>query len=167
MNENLNNKNEKLTDKAFIRLAVTSFLAVLLCITCLCGASWAWFTGSISSGNNEIKTSNCELTVIVNDDTATELATVTLDSEATLHLSAGNYTVVMTLPEGSASGYSLITVNGMKYYTEALIGDAEAGEQTLEFNLTLESERDVTVTAHWGIYSGTTSVSNLGTLIIP
>lgn len=50
---------------------------------------------------------------------------------------------------------------------KSLIGDGEAGEQTLEFNLTLESERDVTVAAHWGIYSGTTSVSNLGTLIIP
>jgi len=167
LSDNLNNKTEKLTDKAFIRLVITSFLAVVLCVTCLCGASWAWFSGSTTSTGNEITTAICELKIFVNDGSSTELAAVTVDSEAILSLDAGNYTVVMTLPQDSASGYSVITVDGISYYSEALISSSDPVEQTLTFNLTLESEHSVKVAAHWGIYSGTIDVSNSGTLIIP
>ena len=39
--------NEKLSDKAFARLALTSILGILVCIICLCSTTYAWFTGSV------------------------------------------------------------------------------------------------------------------------
>ena len=44
--------NEKLSDKAFARLALTSILGILVCIICLCSTTYAWFTGSAQVDSN-------------------------------------------------------------------------------------------------------------------
>ena len=55
---------EKLSDKAFARLALTSILGILVCIICLCSTTYAWFTGSVPNDNNKIQTADaCLLSV--------------------------------------------------------------------------------------------------------
>ena len=64
--EQQNKKPDKLTDKAFLRLAVTSILAILVCIVCLCSTTFAWFKDSAPSAANSIKTADeCDLSVQV------------------------------------------------------------------------------------------------------
>jgi len=43
---------EKLSDKAFARLSVTSILGILVCIICLCSTTYAWFSGSAQVDSN-------------------------------------------------------------------------------------------------------------------
>ena len=63
--------NEKLSDKAFARLALTSILGILVCIICLCSTTYAWFTGSVQVNNNTLKAADtCLLSVSVYKDGA-------------------------------------------------------------------------------------------------
>ena len=153
---------EKLSDKAFSRLLWTSVLAILLCIVCLCSSTFAWFIKSVPSVGNAIKTGTCSLTVTLYKDGVEEALTdgaVLLEKDAT-------YTVTLTLPAESASGYALITAGGVKYYTEHLLGNAPA-EQTLSFTLTVEETQSVTLESRWGIYSGVPAVEASGALHLP
>lgn len=92
---------EKLSDKAFARLILTSVFGVLLCLVLLCSTTYAWFTADVPSNNNEIKSAtHCDLSVSVYKDG------VALENIASgVSLKAGNYTVTLTLPKDSASGY--------------------------------------------------------------
>lgn len=52
---------EKLSDKAFARLALTSILGILVCIICLCPTTYAWFTGSVQGDNHQIQAADARL----------------------------------------------------------------------------------------------------------
>ena len=91
--------DEKLTDKAFMRLAITSIAGILICIVCLCSSTYAWFSDSTPSGTNEIKSSQCTLTVSVEAENANIIESG--KQEFTLELVRGDsYTVTLELPEG-------------------------------------------------------------------
>ena len=63
--------NEKLSDTAFARLAITSILGILVCIICLCSTTYAWFTGSVQVDSNTLKAADaCLLSVSVYKDGA-------------------------------------------------------------------------------------------------
>jgi uncharacterized membrane protein YdbT with pleckstrin-like domain len=51
---NISPENVKLTDKAFSRLLITSVVAILFLVACLCSTTYAWFVQDISSGENLI-----------------------------------------------------------------------------------------------------------------
>ena len=60
---------EKLSDKAFARLALTSILGILVCIICLCSTTYAWFTGSVRVKGNKFKAADmCLISVSVYKD---------------------------------------------------------------------------------------------------
>ena len=158
--------NEKLSDKAFARLVLTSILGILVCIICLCSTTYAWFTGSVQVNNNTLKAADaCLISVSVYKDGAEgALATVNTENSATLECE-GTYTVTLTLSKESASGYLIITANGQDYYSDYLQRNDE-NDQTLTFTLNVATVQTVTFTARWGIYSGECSVNNSETLTI-
>jgi predicted ribosomally synthesized peptide with SipW-like signal peptide len=51
-------KNEKLTDKVFMRIIAISFIGMFVCLAGLCSVTWAWFTDSTSSSANTITASS-------------------------------------------------------------------------------------------------------------
>ena len=62
------NKNtDKLTDKAFSRMMLTSVLGILVCLVCLCSTTWAWFTADVSNNSNTIGTGQFNLEVSVDE----------------------------------------------------------------------------------------------------
>ena len=157
-------KNEKLSDKAFARIALTSILGILVCIICLCSTTYAWFTGSVQVDNNTFKAADaCLLSVSVYKD-GTEVAIIDTDNSATLECE-GMYTVTLTLPKESASGYLVLTVDGQEYYSDYLQRNDDT-DQTLTFTLNVKAAKNVTFTARWGIYSGDCHVKNGETLTI-
>ena len=158
--------NEKLSDKAFARLVLTSILGILVCIICLCSTTYAWFTGSVQVNNNTLKAADaCLISVSVYKDGAEgALATVNTENSATLECE-GTYTVTLTLPKESASGYLIITANGQDYYSDYLQRNDNT-DQTLTFTLNVKAAKTVTFTARWGIYSGDCHVKNGETLTI-
>ncbi len=152
--------NEKLSDKAFARLALTSILSILVCIICLCSTTYAWFTGSVQVGGNKVKAADaCLLSVSVYKDGAEEaLATVNTENAVTLECE-GTYTVMLALPKESSSGYLVLTVGGQEYYSDYLQRNDNT-DQTLTFTLNVKAAKTVTFTARWGIYSGECHVKN-------
>ena len=49
---------KKVTEKAFARVLVSSICSILLCMACLAGTTWAWFTVSIENMGNVIQTAD-------------------------------------------------------------------------------------------------------------
>ena len=158
--------NRKLSDKAFARLALTSILGILVCIICLCSTTYAWFMGSVQvDGGNFKAADECLLSVSVyKDGTEGSLATVNTENPVTLECE-GTYTVTLTLPKESASGYLVLTVDSQEYYSDYLQGNNE-NDQTLTFTMNVATAKSVTFTARWGIYSGECHVRNGETLTI-
>ena len=154
MHSFFDNKDEKITDKAFSRLIITSFLGILVCIACLCSTTWAWFTGAAENDNNEIKTAEtCLLTVTVTDS---DVALSDIEGGVVLEKNV-TYTVTLSLPSGSASGYCLIKTDDRSYYTE-YIARHEGETETRSFRLTVEESQTVAFVSRWGIYSGACDV---------
>jgi hypothetical protein len=154
--------NEKLTDKAFLRLIITSAIGILICLVCLCSTTWAWFSSDVTFEDNQIKTAEqCLLTVSVKD-TSTELT----DIENGVELQEGvTYEVTLTLPKDSASGYCLMVVGENKYYSDYIVRHDEDTPKTVNFTLPVGQTQTVKFITRWGVYAGESNVQN-GTLHI-
>ena len=57
---------EKVTEKALRRVLLSSICGILLCMTCLVGTTWAWFTVSIENTGNVIEIGTPEVNLAVN-----------------------------------------------------------------------------------------------------
>ncbi len=158
-----NSIKETLTDKAFSRLALTSVLAILICMACLCSTTYAWFTNNTQSVGNEIKSSNVgDFSVEVTAPDGTELTGI----ENGVELVADEiYTVTLSLSGGNASGYCLISAGGENYYSDYILRH-ESVRKTISFHLTVKTTQTVVFTPRWGIYTGDSDVVN-ARLIIP
>ena len=152
---------------AFARLLLCAFLSVLSCFAVFSSGTYAWFYDGTQSQQSTLRTSgSCLLAVAVYKDGAEETIT-TVDTQApvTLEDMVGEYTVSLTLPKGSASGYLVISMGDEKYYSPYLLRSEET-DQALSFSINIVSEKDATFTAHWGIYPGENHIENGGVLYI-
>ena len=155
-------KPEKLTDKAFTRLFITSILGILLSIVCLSSSTWAWFEADVSNSQNVIQSGEGKLVVSITKDQV-EIENI----DAGVELEAGDYTVKMTLPQGSASGYCEIYA-GSDIYRSPYIPRSHDREQTLTFGITLTEKTALSIKTRWGIYSdGEADVASGATLTLP
>ena len=155
-------KTEKLTDKAFTRLFVTSILGIVICLVCLCSTTWAWFSTDVSSSENVIQSGEGKLAVTVTNDQA-EIS----DIEQVKMRDADTYTVTMTLPKDSASGYCEIHLGNDIYRSPYILRSKEA-QQTLVFYISLTETTELSIKTRWGIYSdGEADVAEGGTLTLP
>lgn len=160
--EKQNKTTEKLTDKAFLRLIVTSVLGIFICIVCLCSSTFAWFVDSAPSEGNEIKISDELLLTVTLTQNGVELTGL----DTGVELEAGlEYVVTMKLDAGSSSGYCLIEANGVEYYSDYIARNDDQ-EQTVSFVLKVDQAQTVVFTNRWGIYSGESDVVD-GILLIP
>lgn len=155
-NQSSEKKNIKLTDKSFLRLFVTSILAIAICIICLCSSTWAWFTQSITGAGNELKAADtCLISISVVDENGTELT----DLENGVDLTAGvRYTVTISLPKDSASGYYIILPLGSNDY-EIEIG-TESESETVDF---IETETEIETDSFLETETETESESDIET----
>lgn len=162
--EQQNQNKEKLTDQAFSRLLATSILGILVCIACLCSTTFAWFSDSAPSKANELKMAEeCLLTVELSRD-GVDLELL----EDGVELEAGvAYTVVLTLPANTASGYCIIRSEDDSYYTDYITRHSDATPQTKIFTLKVATTQTLRFETRWGIYAQETSDVIDGVLLIP
>ena len=157
---------EKLTDQAFSRMIITSVLAIVACVICLCSITWTWFSKDIKTTSNHIKTAGASLLSVMITEDGNEV----LGNGGIFGLKQGkNYTVTLRLPKDSSSGYCLITAVGKTYKTAYITRHEEEIAKTISFTLTTEKDMAVKFTVRWGIYlekEGDTYVKNGDTLHI-
>ena len=159
-------KVDKLTDQAFIRLIITSVLAIVVCLVCLCSTTWAWFTESQTSAENSIKSSSCMLQITVDDGidgTDNVVRGFEDGAGANIQLVPGVvYKVKLEIPTDSASGYCIIKLvdndgdetNDIKKYSASVSNNGGSYARVLNFEMVAEEEVYISLIPCWGLYSG-------------
>lgn len=90
-------EGEKVTEKVFGRVLVSSICSILLCIACLGGTTWAWFTVSIENTGNVIQIAAVKQIVIINNADNREVAKA---DNGSYNLDVGNYSIHIQLDRG-------------------------------------------------------------------
>lgn len=157
----MENKSERLSDRAFLRLISASITSIILCMVCLASTTWAWFSESIYVDSTKIVAAHGTVSVksVVGPDGALSDAEIDqLISKQGLDLRSGTYVITIERNSGSSSGYFVLLWNQNKYYAEGLIRDSE-NDTDLLASYVIEipdgvPDQRVTVDLRWGIYSG-------------
>ena len=140
-------KHEKPTDENILRLLVPSFVGILVCMVCLAGSTWAWFSASLSTPPQTIAAANFHMEVTVDGQSV----------ESSMDLTAGQSYAVKLTTTGTAEkfgGYCVIAGGGVTRYTEQVLPG-----KTLTFTFTPAKTASYTFTAVWGRYQGTADIT--------
>ena len=147
---------EKRSD-GLMHILAPSMLASCICAICLCGASWAWFTASTSTGTTAIQSSSYKLSYQIGSHTA-ELA-----ETGTAYTLTSDTTVITLKATGTAgaTGYCSIKIGDETYYTEQIFVN-----DTSEFTFTVNAAAgtQIILTPKWGTYSHDATLHNGGVI---
>lgn len=125
-------------------LLAPSLMGICLCVVCLCGTSWAWFTASRSSSVTPIQTANYTVALTVDGQDVPQ----TLDGESIMkiQMSGGQSYAISFKANGTAStGYCKVTFEGKTYYTNQIGAD-----DTFSFTVNTSQDSTMEVEAQWG-----------------
>lgn len=135
-------KHTKPADKNLMRLLVPSIVGILICMVCLSGTTWAWFSASVQTGAQTITAANFNVEVAI-DPTPV----ISEGGKYTLTRNTA-YTVTLTAT-GTANeigGYCIVDNDaGDRHYTSQIKPGA-----SLQFTLIPEADGIYTFTAVWG-----------------
>ena len=140
-------KDGRVSDKTLTYNIVAAAIGILLCLTSLTAATWAWFGSSVSTQSNSIQSGQYDVSVSVAElgDTETVLAA---DANNNYRLEAGKtYRVTLAGLGNVSTGYCSIrltgsteTVHTQQIYTPEF-ADASAGKKAeIDFELSVGEE---------------------------
>jgi len=147
---------------------ITSVLGIMVCIICLCSATWAWFSGSVSSDSNTLESGRYGLDAFVEDEDSETVEAVKRSDGKTVCTfeEAGIYTVTLKMSADTTvtKGFCEISVSGdtEQYYTAAI--NTDAPELTFYIDVE-EADTAVTFAPAWGLPADE-DVANGGTLAL-
>lgn len=147
-------KHNKISDKVFHRVILTSVFGMLMCAICLAGLTWAWFSDSTSGTAEALNTSkfgiDAEITVAGTEGSS---APIYADDDGVYSLDGGKtYTVNLTATGDASTGYCVVTLNGVDYYTTQMVPGSYL---TFTINCTdLTDAASLVITPKWMTYSG-------------
>ena len=148
-----NNTNEKLTDEAFSRLMITSVLGILVCIICLCSATWAWFGSDISNDSNKVASGVFALEVTVTDGAVIIASADTNDGEVIVKIPEAEreYTVTLKMTDNTTvtKGYCTLRVGEKTFQTASIRVDES--NPFIFYIKVREPNTTVTFTPSWGL----------------
>lgn len=127
-------EGQKVTEKVFGRVLISSLCSILLCMTCLVSATWAWYSVSLENPGNEINIGAPAVAVKVNNldfASGTELESGTYQVTIT-HAGEADYfenksTLYVTLTLGSTN--TVCQLNAENAYQQAFVLEIGAGKQ--------------------------------------
>ena len=104
-------KIEKVTDDALSRSIISSVIGILLCMVCLVGTTWAWYSLSVESGNNEMTGANFDFRVAITEPFEA--------TDGVYTFAGGLHTVTLTKVEGCTATKGFCKVIATKVGGEA------------------------------------------------
>lgn len=126
---------QKVTEKHLRRVLVSSICGILLCMSCLAGTTWAWYTVEIENRGNEIQIA----TVTADVDVLEASNAVQLDDGGNYTFETGTYTVQINLESDATEAknpvYVVISVSSGEenaYYYLTFENGNKAAEQILQ-----------------------------------
>lgn len=146
-------KYEKVSEKAFLRIMLSSIFGILICGICLAGLTWAWFTSSISSTANTITAADFSVGVeFKQNESVIEPA---IENES-YKLNSGTYKVTITASGSATTGYCTVELklsdnNEKIYHTIQLYpAGGEGKPQSVEFSVSVSDGSLLAITPQWG-----------------
>ena len=145
-------KNGKIGDKVMAAWAVLTALFMVGCLAVMSLSAYAYFTCTVSSGTNVLRSADFDITVSVTNTASNN--DVTANTDETYTLPSGRYTVSLIRSGSARTGFGVVTVKVgdavYTFHTQQLGLSGENGESEFSFTLDLESEAMVTVVPYWG-----------------
>ena len=148
-------QHAKPTDDNIMRLIAPSLLGIMVCLVCLMGMTWAWFSDGVAQSSTRLQAANFSANIVVvgSGGNVEKVADTN-----TWNLTAGDYTVTITAGGTSLTGgYCEITLAGTKYHTDQIypkvVSTTTAGRVgSLTFNINVTEPDPVTlsITPQWG-----------------
>ena len=143
-------RHSKPTDENILRLLMPSVVGIFICMVCLAGSTWAWFSATVQTVPQTIEAASFDISAAVTDASGQPVPSGQL-------LEAGQtYKVTLTAAGNAPSGgYCEVKGGAVPLYTETILPD-----RSLTFTLIPETEAAYTFTAVWGKYSGKADITN-------
>lgn len=149
-------KHEKVSDKSFTQILLSSVFGILLCGICLAGLTWAWFSSNVTSVANNITAAKFTVsTSVLEEGNDTPLSQSEEDGRYIFNgLTAGKkYTVTVTADESATAttGFCTVKLGSDTYHTIQLFPAGGDGKpQSLEFTVTASDDSLLAITPQWG-----------------
>lgn len=151
---NHDNKQVK-AETNLTKILLPSVLSILLCMTLLCGMTWAWFASTQSTPAATIQAATYRIDVVA--ETKNGGTVLTTGQNGKYPLAAGfAYTVTLTASGNASKGYCKVTLPDNTVLHTAQI----APKNSLTFTLTLTNGGNVSFSPEWGTYSGTAEITS-------
>ena len=148
------------------RLIVPTLLSLCLCVVCLFGATWAWFTVRVDGNVASIQSASFAVDVqVVDSAPATSAAPLpSVNSEGMIFnlTKKTTYQVTLTANGTAKTGYCKVSLNNQSHPTVAL-----ASGTTLTFRVSTDSDSKLSFEACWGVYNGAEAQLTDGCLLTP
>ena len=138
------------------RLFLISIFTILVSMAMLISATFAWFTSTVSTNANAVKSATYNITATITKEDSTSINPATENNVISVTFpSTGTYNVTVT-PNGNANnGYCIVNFKNTNYYTENLTSGSFA------FTVNATENEVLTITPSWGTYSSNiTSILN-------
>ena len=140
-------KYEKVSDVSFSRIIVSSVLGILLCIFCLAGLTWAWFSGSSSSAANSITAAEFKVKVTINGSEITS-------ANGKYTLTQEQNQVIVTADGSATTGYCIVKFGENTYHTIQIFKvPAENNPQSVTFTVKSVAGAELEIIPQWGTYA--------------
>ena len=150
---NHDNKQVK-AETNLTKILLPSVLSILLCMTLLCGMTWAWFASTQSTPAATIQAATYRIDVVA--ETKNGGTVLTAGQNGKYPLAAGvAYTIKLTAGGNASKGYCKVTLPDNSVLRTAQI----APKNSLTFTLTLTSGGNVSFSPEWGTYSGEAEIT--------
>lgn len=133
--------------KGIYRMLAPSLVGMGICAICLCGASWAWFSASVGSGLQTIKSANYQLeTVVETKGEDGKTAVEKNENGAYTIFENTEYTVTLkAVGTENASGYCKVKIGDKEQLTEQI-----AAGGTFTFKVKPQTNADMLLETCWG-----------------
>ena len=153
-------EKEKSADAGIKRMMLTSVLGMLICVVCLAGTTWAWFTANsgIDDTKKPLSVETAQVKVDVSIDNQ-DKRTVSGGKPWTIEIAKNeNLSVTLKGDGTSTKKYCYVTVDGDGYYVDL------NSSNSIEFTV-CSSSGSMTIKASWSAPdSGSSPISNGNTI---
>lgn len=82
-------ENRKVSDAAMTKFLAISVICILICMSCLVGTTWAWYSSSVTSAPNETIGGNFDFSIVISE-------TIEPDENGIYTFNGGEHTVTLT-----------------------------------------------------------------------
>ena len=148
-------KHIKPTDENIMGLLLPSLVGIVICMICLTGMTWAWFSASVTSNSNTIQSADYSVSLFsyytpADNETSKTKREFSASPDGTINAPLYSYpgTHELTLTAGGnvKKGYCIIQIADKRYLKCLAPGES------VKFTVLVEkdSETDVMVFPRWG-----------------